>query len=96
MQTQQSETRLPVYAHWQGAEYAVDLAENQPTPDVGSVLHITVNLAGVSGRLPFKVTGKRQRIDPEREAGMLERLGFGSGSVPTAIDIDVIPHDPEH
>lgn len=96
MQSQQTEARLPVYAHWEGAEYVVELADNQPTPDVGSIVHIAVNLAGTARRLPFKVTGKRQRTNPDREASMLERLGFDGAAIPTAIDVDVTPHDPEH
>ena len=91
-----TDTRLPTYAHWNGREIVVDLAENQPSPDVGSIIHLTVDVNGELQRLPFKVSDKRQRIDAEREPGLLTRLGMDGGALPVAIDLDVEPHDPEH
>jgi hypothetical protein len=92
----QTDTRLPVYAHWRDQVIVVDLAENQPRPDIGSIVHLTVDVDGSPRRLPFKITGKRQRTDPEHEAGLLARIGFDGGALPSAVDIDVEPHDPEH
>lgn len=91
-----SDTRLPVYAHWHGQEHIVDLAENQPTPDVGSVIHLTVDVNGELQRLPFKVTGRRQRTDSGREGGLLSRIGLDDAALPAATDLDVELHKPEH
>ena len=88
-------TRLPYYAHWQGQEIPVDLADNQPDPDVGTVIHLTVDMAGQLQRRPFKVTAKRQRTDAER-SGLLTRWGIGSDGIPIAVDLDVELHVPGH
>jgi len=88
-------SRLPVYAHWHGQEIVVDLPENQPEPGVGTVIHLTINVAGELQRRPFRVTAKRQRTDTER-SGLLTRWGIGNDGLPIAVDLDVELHRPEH
>lgn len=92
---EQTGTRLPYYAHWQGEEIPVDLPENQPDPNVGTIIHLTVNLAGEAQRRPFKVMAKRMRTDTE-ESGLLTRWGIGNDGLPIAVDLDVELHRPEH
>jgi len=91
-----TDTRAPVFAHWQGREIPVDLLDSQPDPDIGSIIHLTVDVGGKLQRHPFKVTGKRRRHAPRSEHGLLSRLGLGGTDFPAAIDIDVAPHKPEH
>ena len=88
-------TRLPYYAHWQGEEIPVDLPDSQPEPGVGSIIHLTVNIAGQVQRRTFQVTAKRQRTDRDR-SGLLTRWGIGSDGIPIAVDLDVELHRPEH
>lgn len=88
-------TRLPHYAHWQGEEIVYDLPDVQPEPGVGSIIYLTVNLAGEVQRRPFVVTGRRLRTDSPWSGGLLTRLGLDDG-VPTAVDLDVELHRPEH
>lgn len=88
-------TRLPYYAHWQGQELIYDLPETQPEPGIGSIIHLTVDIAGELQRRTFKVTAKRQRTDTER-SGLLTRFGIGSDGIPTAVDLDVELHQPGH
>jgi hypothetical protein len=90
-----TDTRLPTYAHWRGREFVIDLAENQPTPDIGSIIHLTVDLNGELQRLPFRVTNRRLRTDSDGAGGLLSRFGLGGGGLPTATDLDVVPHDPK-
>jgi hypothetical protein len=82
-------TRLPVVAHWRGQELAVDLADTQPDPDVGSVIHLTVDDAGQLQRRPFKVTGRRQLPEGGGEPSLLARLGFDGDTLPSCIVLDV-------
>ena len=91
---QHTTTRLPYYAHWQGEELALDLPDTQPEPGVGSIIHLTVNLAGQLQRRPFVVTARRTRTDSPHSGGLLSRLGLDDG-VPIAVDLDVEPHRPE-
>jgi hypothetical protein len=86
-------TRLPYYAHWQGEELSFDLPETQPEPGVGSIIHLTVNLAGQLQRRAFVVTARRVRTDSPHSGGLLTRLGFDNG-VPIAVDLDVELHEP--
>jgi len=88
-------SRLPYYAHWQGEEIVYDLPDTQPEPSIGSIIHLTVNLAGELQRRPFKVTGRRQRTNSEHSDGLLTRLGIDQG-IPTAVDLEVELHRPEH
>ena len=87
--------RLPHYVHWQGQELDFDLPDTQPEPGVGSIIHLTVTIAGELQRRLFRVTARRQRTDSGHSSGLLTRLGLDYG-VPTAVDLDVEPHDPEH
>jgi hypothetical protein len=91
-----TDSRLPVFAHWQGREIIVDLPDNQPDPEIGSIIHLTVEVDGELQRRPFKVTDKHQRPANGSGTGLLSRLGLGGSFFPEAIDIDVTPHEPEH
>ncbi len=86
-------SRLPYYAHWRGQELAYDLPETQPEPGVGTVIHLTVDIAGELQRRPFQVTARRQRTDSPHGGGLLARLGLDDG-IPTAVDLDVELHEP--
>jgi hypothetical protein len=88
-------TRIPYYAHWQGEEIAYDLPDTQPEPGVGSIIYLTVNMAGELQRRPFVVTGRRLRTDSLRSGGLLSRLGLVDG-IPTAVDLDVELRHTEH
>jgi hypothetical protein len=85
-------SRLPYYAHWQGQELTFDLPDTQPEPGVGSIIHLTVNLAGEVQRRPFMVTAKRLRTDSPHSGGLLSRLGLDDG-IPIAVDLDVELHE---
>jgi len=87
--------RIPYFAHWHGQEQDVDLPDSQPEPGVGSIIHLTVNLDGELQRRPFVVTARRQRTDGADHLGLLNRLGIDTG-MPTAVDLDVELHNPEH
>lgn len=89
----QTTSRLPYYAHWQGEEIPVDLPDVQPEPGVGSIIHLTVNMAGELQRWPFKVKARRMRTDSNR-SGLLMHWGIGSDGLPIAVDLDVEPHEP--
>ena len=88
-------SRLPYYAHWQGQELVFDLPDTQPEPGIGTIIHLTANIAGRLQRLPFKVTARRQRSDAGSSGGLMTRLGLGGG-IPTAVDLDVELFNPEH
>jgi hypothetical protein len=82
-------TRLPVVARWRGQEISVDLADTQPNPDIGSIVHLTVEIVGQLQRRPFKVVGRHWRGEDGREPGLLARLGFDGGAIPSCIVLDV-------
>ena len=86
-------TRLPYYAHWQGQEIHFELADTQPEPGVGTIIFLTVNLAGEVQRRPFLVTARHVRTDSRHSGGLLTRLGLDTG-IPVAIDLDVDLHVP--
>ena len=90
---QHTTTRLPYFAHWQGQEIPVELPDTQPEPGVGSVIHLTVDVAGEVQRRPFVVTARRMRTDSNR-TGLLSQWGIGSDGLPIAVDLDVDPHIP--
>ena len=75
--------RLPYYAHWQGQERIYDPpGDPARSPGVGSIIHLTVNLAGELRRLPFKVTvARRQRTDTE-QSGPPDSTSIGSDERP--------------
>jgi hypothetical protein len=85
--------RLPYYAHWHGQELVFDLPDTQPEPGIGSIIHLTVNLAGELQRRPFVVTARHVRTDSPHSGGLLSRLGLDDG-VPIAVDLDVDLHEP--
>ena len=91
---QHSTTRLPYYAHWQGEELTFDLPDTQPEPGVGSIIHLTVNIAGQVQRRAFMVTARHVRTDSPNGGGLLARLGLDTG-IPTAVDLDVELHEPK-
>jgi hypothetical protein len=81
-----AEPRLPIYAHWDGYELVVERRLGQGEPEVGDMLRIEIEEGCSTQRRPFRVIGKRDRLDDSAGA---------NGSARVAVDLDVEPVGPQ-